>query len=621
MTEEKPKIHIEGFGIAGYKSFGPEIQWAYPFGKVNVFIGPNNAGKSNLLTFIAEKYRFMVKALEKQNASFPILENEYYKTGEYTAPKFGIPVSLERIRAAHQCPHVLEQSMDTFHTNLLDKGSPFLLTFERGGQNANLSVELIKALDPLFNFSRWQELAINFTGSSAGNSEENIARLVRRSVIWPNCHEDAKTVFISAKRECNRLRKEDENSTDKIDLFDGTDLVDKIGDLQTPLKEEREKKQKQFEELQEFVREVLENPNVKLDVPRKANYLIVEIDGRPWKLEELGTGIREVVLLAAAATIYRDKVICLEEPEIHLHPMLQKRLINHLNKIKTNNQYFIATHSAHIINCPDISIFRIQNGPKGSVISSISKDSERFDVCTSLGYGPADLLMTNCIIWVEGPSDRIYLNHWISKRSTSDLVEGVHYSILFYGGRILSHFTGGVDDEAVKDLIKTRNINQRGVVFIDSDKDKKSDDINETKQRVLKEFNSDSNKDKGFGWVTEGRETENYFSQTDIEAALKQVHPDTPIKIEPVLITKATKNKASEQIELAEEFRDFVPGVDKVKLAKHLTENDILPKSEDFDKKMDELVVFIWKANGKEIKTESTHCEACKQPKPALASK
>jgi hypothetical protein len=50
-------------------------------------------------------------------------------------------------------------------------------------------------------------------------------------------------------------------------------------------------------------------------------------------------------------------------------------------------------------------------------------------------------------IWVEGPTDRIYLQQWI-KLPRSNLEEGVDYSIMFYGGRLLSHLTPDDEEES-----------------------------------------------------------------------------------------------------------------------------------------------------------------------------
>jgi len=41
-------IFLEGLAIGGYRSFGP-VQRIGPFASVNLFIGPNNSGKSKHL--------------------------------------------------------------------------------------------------------------------------------------------------------------------------------------------------------------------------------------------------------------------------------------------------------------------------------------------------------------------------------------------------------------------------------------------------------------------------------------------------------------------------------------------------------------------------------------------
>jgi AAA15 family ATPase/GTPase len=38
-------MFIEGFGIAGYTSFGATVQKLGSFRKINLFIGQNNSGK------------------------------------------------------------------------------------------------------------------------------------------------------------------------------------------------------------------------------------------------------------------------------------------------------------------------------------------------------------------------------------------------------------------------------------------------------------------------------------------------------------------------------------------------------------------------------------------------
>lgn len=49
-------IFIDGFALANYRSFGPDVQRIGTFGKINFFIGQNNSGKSNILLFLTNYY-------------------------------------------------------------------------------------------------------------------------------------------------------------------------------------------------------------------------------------------------------------------------------------------------------------------------------------------------------------------------------------------------------------------------------------------------------------------------------------------------------------------------------------------------------------------------------------
>ena len=186
----------------------------------------------------------------------------------------------------------------------------------------------------------------------------------------------------------------------------------------------------------------------------------------------------------------------------------------------TNNQYFIATHSAALMDAAEAEIYHVELIGGQSRISRVTSDKTRSNVCEDLGYRPSDLYQANCVIWVEGPSDRIYINYWLN-HIEPEFIEGIHYSIMFYGGRLASHLSAKEPDELVEDFISLRRLNRRGVIIIDSDKVKKGTKINKTKTRLKDEFDEEP----GYAWITDGREIENYLPEEHLSDALKHVYP------------------------------------------------------------------------------------------------
>lgn len=354
-------------------------------------------------------------------------------------------------------------------------------------------------------YNLWRALT---NQSSGGRSEHWVPGIIRNLKADPPEIKNSK--FIPAIRQVS--------ITDNDSEYDGSGIINKLAKLQNPDVHNQDLR-RSFSEINDFVKSVLDREDARIEIPYERDTILVHMDNKVLPLDSLGTGVHEVIILAAAATTLNNSILCIEEPELHLNPILQRKLLKYLSD-KTSNQYFITTHSPAIMDTQGAEIYHITQSDGESKVTRATSDRMKSDACEDLGYHPSDLLQTNCVIWVEGPSDRIYIKYWL-KHLAPEFTEGINYSIMFYGGRLLSHLSGEENEMALEEFISLRKLNQRGVIVIDSDKEKPRSQLNDTKKRLISEFD----KGPGFSWVTAGREIENYFSEEELKFGIKASSP------------------------------------------------------------------------------------------------
>lgn len=263
----------------------------------------------------------------------------------------------------------------------------------------------------------------------------------------------------------------------------------------------------QLTAIQNFLAYCLEANTVTIEVAYDKKSITVDIDGERRSLDNLGTGVEHLLMVGLASMGFNEKLVLIDEPELHLHPRAQKRMLTYLNT-EVDASFIIATHSAAVLDSVDADIIQVSRRAGQSKTRTINSRERRFELVRDLGHSPSELVQTRFAIWVEGPSDRIYLNYWISKID-GKLIEGADYTILFYGGSILSQHTYrdiDLPDEA-PDLVRALSISRSFAVVIDSDLTLEKTQLRETKVRIREEVIASG----GYCWITDGREVENYL--------------------------------------------------------------------------------------------------------------
>lgn len=162
------------------------------------------------------------------------------------------------------------------------------------------------------------------------------------------------------------------------------------------------------------------------------------------------------------------KILCLEEPEAHLHPAMQYKLFKFISNLDENNklnqQVFVTTHSSNITAVAGLdNMYVIQYDRQREVSDCCQqslkqqltdKDENTFKLDAKnhlnkfLDVTRSDMLFADKIILVEGIAEKMLLPMFMEKVGYP--YEDEHISIVEIGGKHFEYFVEVFNDNPVK---------------------------------------------------------------------------------------------------------------------------------------------------------------------------
>ena len=378
-------------------------------GKINVICGRNSSGKTSILRQIESGTNndFAFKLTESKIEIFEqSWNNESFKRS------IGVQGIMRRVddffNSFVSVPKVFQQMTSQDQFFFANELPQFLSLF------VNTAIELRNNTEP--NQLGFNEIAFL-------NHPTNLSNLkAELSIIFDSAFQsffskfERKAIYISPKRKLNQVSKMAPNL--RV-TGDGLYLLEKLFAIKSSLSGSHERIL--YEKIYEKFAEVSEI--FKFDVVLKQNEQDIglqlyfsPISEEKWiPAEASGLGLQDilVIIFFSLSGSFSDFIL-IEEPENHLHPDMQRRLLRFLKEETPNyTQFLLSTHSNVFLDDNYVDQIFFSKFVDGTVI--VENASSKSELLSDLGYAVLDNLVSDLIIIVEGSSDKAVLIHLLTE--------------------------------------------------------------------------------------------------------------------------------------------------------------------------------------------------------------
>lgn len=443
-------MYINSIKIKNYRNY-EDFHMKFKEG-LNVIIGANNAGKTNLLNAINLLKNLNIEIDDfNKNDLLKKYQNDYKKE----APSIQIEYEIFH-----------EISEDDENDESIIKLLPFLgldkINDVRNSQgdtskylivaNINLKYELNKKY-----LKAYCDLVKNVNDL---NEYLNCLELMQKHYEWNICNGmddsyiDKKNIsnifkidYIEAERNTNNVYSETKNEINKY--IKEEENMKTVKDLANIVSEKMEEAVKEvLQKIDKVVNEDEKNEiglkdgnvSIKQGIKYKPDISSgYQIDVRDTTLEYIiplshnGVGYNNLINIYMLLKLVElrpgqdFRILCLEEPEAHLHPAMQYKLFKYIKKIddenKLNQQIFVTTHSSNITSVAGIeNMYMIDYNRESNKIVNISlleqlknKEDSRKHIMKFLDVTKSDILFAKKVVLVEGLAEKLLLPKFMEK--------------------------------------------------------------------------------------------------------------------------------------------------------------------------------------------------------------
>ncbi len=438
-------MKIENLRIKNFRSFGEEIFFS-PKLELNIIIGENNAGKSNI--FIAlDKLKKVLISRNYYHSNGGSVKTVVFEPRDWycgkNKRKIEIDISLildenelDELIALFSAlvPEKKKERLKDLKEELGNKveiilrhkyGEKILPYFKIGGLFFNLLDSA--SIEPgSFNLSSYQPIEWKSIIDEYFSGKTKFLDIIKHKF---NKFKDRKTPLMIVVRPTiaefivklfNEKLKLFEDIRQKP-IGENKDVYESLGGRETAdvlltLKNSEDPTERdKYKSIQEKFTMLF--PTIKLEAvkSKKTGTSDIQIICNDIKyelpIEFMGTGVMEMAVFLTNIIASKDNIFVIEEPELHLHPSNQRLFLDLLNEYKKNNQFFVISHSPYFVNIENITdniLLKIRNG--NSLVKQISKGyfdaNDISKIEKILDSENREMFFSKKVLLVEGPTEK-----------------------------------------------------------------------------------------------------------------------------------------------------------------------------------------------------------------------
>jgi predicted ATP-dependent endonuclease of OLD family len=156
---------------------------------------------------------------------------------------------------------------------------------------------------------------------------------------------------------------------------------------------------------------------------------------------ELGEGIQNALVISILRTFEERRkkgaILLIDEPEMFLHPQMQRSLYKTLRRIGETNQVIYTTHSPHFVTVPEFhEIFIIRKNIEGTFVCRSNlpyEDKRKEKLIKELDPERSELFFATRLLLVEGDTEKLALPEYAKQLGLDLDKEGA--TIIEVGGK------------------------------------------------------------------------------------------------------------------------------------------------------------------------------------------